>query len=74
MTPLEATDYLRRRVREDDDIKLMVTSAVTAGGHSDMFDWASANPEQVVMVAEAARDLEEQTAEFARRLATGDLS
>ena len=74
MTPLEAIDYLRRRAREDDDVKLMVAAAVTGGQWSDMFDWADNMPEQVVMVAMAAQDLEEQTDEFKRRLAAGDLS
>jgi hypothetical protein len=74
MTPLEATDYLRRKVREDADVKLMVTTAVSAGGHRDMFDWASSDPDQVVLVAEAVKDLEDQTDEFSRRLSIGDLS
>jgi len=74
VTPIEAIDYLRRRAREDDDVKLMVAAAVSAGKWSDMFDWADNMPEQVVMVAEAAKDLEEQTDEFKRRLASGDLS
>lgn len=74
MTPLEAIDYLRQRTREDDDVKLMVAAAVSGGQWSDMFDWADNMPEQVVMVAMAAQDLEEQTDEFKRRLANGDLS
>jgi len=74
LTPLQAADYLRRRMRVDNDIKLMVTAAVTKGGHADLFDWASGEPDQARLVAAAARDLEEQTAEFARRLAVGDLS
>lgn len=74
MSPLEATDYLRREMRLDPDIKLMVSAALTAGGHKDLFDWAEASPDQVVMVAEAAKDLVAQTAEFERRLAAGDLS
>ena len=74
LTSLQAADYLRRRMRLDDDIKLMVTAAVSKGGHSDLFDWASKEPDQALLVASAAKDLEEQTDEFARRLAAGDLS
>ena len=74
MNTLEATDYLRRAVRQDDDVKLMVAAAVTAGGHSDLFAWAAADPDGVVLVAEAAADMVDQTAEFERRLSTGDLS
>lgn len=74
MDALKSVDYLRRRQREDDDVKLMVSVAVSKGGHADLFDWAEAAPDEVVLLAEAVRDLEEQTAEFERRLATGDLS
>jgi hypothetical protein len=74
MNTLEATDYLRRQVRLDPDVKLMVAAAVTAGGHADLFAWAKADPDGVLLVAEAARDMAEQSAEFERRLAAGDLS
>jgi hypothetical protein len=74
MTALEATDYLRRMVRMDDEVKLMVAAAVSAGGYGDLFSWAAEDPDGVVLVAEAAREMIESTAEFDRRLSTGDLS
>ena len=74
MELLQAADYLRRKVREDDDVKLMVAAAVTASGSVDLFDWADKAPEQVTLLAESVMDLLDQTDEFERRLATGDLS
>jgi hypothetical protein len=74
MDALQATDYLRRAVRTDDDVKLMVAAAVTAGGHADLFAWAAADPAGVILVAEGALEMAETTAEFDRRLSTGDLS
>jgi len=74
MELLQAADYLRRKVREDDDVKLMVAAAVTASGCADLFDWAEKSPEQVTLLAESVMDLLDQTDEFERRLATGDLS
>ena len=74
MDALEAVDYLRLRQREDPDVHLMVAGAVDKGNYADLFDWADAEPEQAIMLAEATKDLEEQLAEFDRRLSTGDLS
>jgi len=74
VSPLEAVNYLRERQREDDDVKLMIVGAVDRGGYTDLFDWADKNPDEAVMLATQAQDLEEQLAEFDRRLATGDLS
>lgn len=74
MTPLDATDLLRRRMREDDDVKLMVSVAVTTSGNTDLFDWAEEHPDLAIMLAESVTDLDDQTSEFERRLSTGDLS
>lgn len=74
MTPLEATDLLRRRMREDEDVKLMVSTAVSTCGCPDLYDWADRFPDLAVMLAESVVDLDDQTSEFERRLSTGDLS
>lgn len=74
MNVLEATDYLRRRQREDDDVRIMVAAAVTKRGCADLYAWAELYPKEVVMVAEAAKDMDDETAEFERRLETGDLT
>ena len=71
---LHATDLLRRMVREDEDVKIMVATACDRAGCEDLFEWADKRPEQVVMMAEQVADLTEQLEEFDRRLSTGDLS
>lgn len=74
MTPLEATDLLRRKSRESNDIKMMVAVVVSRAGYPDLFEWAANDPDGVVALAVEVTSIEEQEAEFDRRLATGDLS
>lgn len=74
MTPLEATDLLRRKSRESNDIKMMVSIVVSRAGHPDLYEWAADDPDGVVRLAEEVISIEEQEAEFDRRLSTGDLS
>jgi hypothetical protein len=71
---LEATDYLRRKMQEDADVKSMVTSICARGGFADLFEWAEAEPDEVILVAESVTDMLSQVEEFDRRLASGDLS
>lgn len=74
MTPLEAADYLRRRVRDDKDAKLMVVVAIERSGYDDLFDWADQRPDEVIMLAESLEDTDAQFRNMAGRLETGDLS
>ena len=74
MTGLEAADFLRRRMQEDADVKLMVMKIVEREGYSDMFDWADKNPDEIIALADSLTDISEQFGEFERRLSTGDLS
>lgn len=74
MTPLEAADYLRRRMHELPEVRTLVSAIVDREGYADMFDWADSAPEEIVLVAESFVDVVDQLDEFARRLSTGDLS
>jgi len=71
---LHATDMLRRLVREDEDVKIMIAAACDRAGCEDLFAWADKRPEEVIMMAAQVVDLSEQLEEFKRRLSTGDLS
>jgi len=74
MQLVEAVDYLRRRRQEDKDTAMMLALIVESAGFADMFDWADAHPDQAIALATQQQDIEEQFAEFDRRLSTGDLS
>lgn len=74
MTPLEATDLLRRKSGEDNDVKMMIAVVVSRAGHPDLYEWAADDPDGVVRLAEEVLSIEEQEAEMDRRLAAGDLS
>jgi len=74
VTPLEATDLLRRKSSESEDVKMMVALVSSKSGYPDLYEWASNDPDGVVMLAEQVISIEEQEAEFDRRLASGDLS
>jgi hypothetical protein len=71
---MHATDMLRRLVREDEDVKIMISAACDRVGCDDLFAWAAERPEEVIMMAAQVVDLSEQLGEFDRRLSTGDLS
>ena len=74
MTAVEAANFLRLLMREDADVKIMVTKIVDREGYSDMFDWADQQPDDIIALAESLTDVSDQFAEFSRRLESGDLS
>lgn len=74
MELVEAVDYLRQRRMEDADTKMTLALIIESAGFTDLFDWADAHPEQAIALATQQKDIEEQFAEFERRLSTGDLS
>ena len=61
-------------MQDEPDVRVMVVTAVERKGYDDLFDWADANPEEAIALAEQFTDLEDQLGEFDRRLSTGDLT
>lgn len=58
MNDVQAANYIMQRMREDTVLRSTVGVVCIGRGFKDLFDWATRDPESLILFAEGEKDLE----------------